>query len=104
MKQFHIKHKSISKSFEVYINTLVNNFKNTKINYIKNIVYRLEFLLYAFIKAKCSANTELRKQKENNSLNDNYIAEYEKSKSKPPELSDQELTQIELIESQLCHI
>ena len=48
-----------------------------------------------FIKNKYSAKTHTsKKTRENNSLVDNYITNYEKNKGDPPELSDEELEQL----------
>ncbi|MFU0252557.1 hypothetical protein, partial [Spiroplasma sp. Moj] len=48
----------------------------------------------ASIKAKHSANKVKKESQENCSLVDDYNTLYEKNKSDPPELSDEELTQL----------
>ncbi|WP_424527489.1 hypothetical protein [Spiroplasma endosymbiont of Glossina fuscipes fuscipes] len=48
----------------------------------------------ASIKAKYSANSHKTTARENNSLVDKFNTHYEKNKGEPPELSDEELTQL----------
>jgi len=49
----------------------------------------------ALIKAKFSAEKMIREQQQDkNVVLENYTKQYEKSKSKRPEISDQELTQL----------
>ncbi|QED25655.1 hypothetical protein FRX96_10265 (plasmid) [Spiroplasma citri] len=48
-----------------------------------------------FVKNKYSANKNVKlQQRENNSLVDNYNTVYEKNKGEPPEMSEEELTQL----------
>ena len=48
----------------------------------------------ALIKAKFSAEKMIREQQDKNVVLENYTKQYEKSKSKRPEISNQELTQL----------